>query len=1016
MNANKTSTGRKHPLFVKMSIMMALLAFLQLLSFVVMIFAGGMLSQIRRYACNMLAEKTQNRAAYIENFLNQRVMYVDSSAEEINVIVENILKEEGKEPSAVKSDKELNKRILQETAETIVSLLRRSGVNDAFIYLNTGELYMSDGVNKLTGFYVRDTDTYSTVQDNSDLLLEVGNADIARSMAITMDYEWSLYTPLSPDNDFSFFEVPVKAFESTNGLNAKSCGYWSSFSRVSRSASASMKYSMPLAEEDGTVYGVIGIGLLEKSVMSSIPASDFLNDSACYIIGADTNNDGIYGKEVYSGATYTRLVSEDTVFDKRAVDEYGMNVYNTKSPSVGSIFDITLYGAGSQFRQHKWALISVADSDAILEIYHKSISTFMISSVISLIIGVAVSIILSRMVTKPVSDMTSQLESNSDSSNIVSFVESGIYEFDMLANSIVELQLNVREHASRVSHILSISESGIGTFMYDYRNDSVFIGKSLLKILDFQGVEADEDFTIPFAKFREYLHYFDENYKIFDNEIFSTDSDKAGGINIDTKYLPDSSSEPKWFRFSFTKDENAVMGLVQDITVDVLKRRQIEHERDYDVTTDIYNRRAFYRKVSKLFDTPEKLGTAAFLMMDLDNLKFVNDTFGHEYGDRYIRAAADALRTLNNKNGIVARLSGDEFIAFIYGGKSKDGIRAVIEEFKETLQNSSCTLADGSGYKVRASGGISWYPDNSESYEQLIKYADFSMYTIKHSTKGCFAEFDENSYLNDSILITGIQEMNRIIDKGDVRFAFQPVITVKTGEIFGYEALMCPQSDSISTVAELLRIAKSSAKLYEIERLTFFLGIASFSRLVEDGTISADAHLFLNSISECMLEERAFQGIETNYKPILKNIVLENLDVDRHDSEFIARKQKIVSEWGGMTALDNFGKGHNNETAMFNTSPDMIIVDRTIVEGCSNDSGKETIIKNLVSLARERDILVVAQGVETEDDLRKVISLGADLIQGYYLAEPELLPKGISEETASKIAEHVRNTELEDRE
>lgn len=1005
MKTNKKSTGRKYPLFVKMSVLMALLAFLQLLTFVVMIFAGGVLSQTRRYAYNMLTEKTRNRASYIENFLNQRVMYVDSSAGEVNVIVENILKEEGKEPSAIKTDKELNKRILEETAESVVSLLRRSGVNDAFIYLNTGELYMSDGVNKLAGFYVRDTDMYSNVQDNGDLLLEAGNAEIARSLAITMDYEWSLYTSASPDNDFSFFEVPISAFESMDEPSPKLCGYWSSFSRISRSASASMKYSEPLAAEDGTVYGVIGIGLLEKSVMSSIPASDFLNDSACYIIGADTNSDGLYGKEVYSGAAYSKLVSKDTVFDRNAVGEDGMAVYNTKSPSVGCIFDMNLYGAGSTFRQQRWALISVADSDAILEIYHKSVSTFLISSIIALIIGVTVSIILSRMVTKPVSDITGQLESSSGSSDIVSFVETGIYEFDMLANSIVELQLNVREQASRVSHILSISESGIGTFMYDYRNDSVFIGKSLLKILDFQGVEADADFTIPFAKFREYLRYFDENYKIFDNEIFSTASEKTSGINIDTKYVPDGASEPKWFRFSFTKDENAVMGLVQDITRDVLKRRQIEHERDYDVTTDIYNRRAFYRKVEKLFSEPEKLGVAAFLMMDLDNLKFVNDTFGHEYGDRYIRAAADALRTLSDKNGVVARLSGDEFIAFIYGGKSKDGIRAVIEEFKETLKNSSCTLADGSGYKVRASGGISWYPDNSASYEELIKYADFSMYKIKRSTKGCFAEFNADSYLNDSILITGIQEMNRIIDKGDVRFAFQPIIAVRTGEIFGYEALMCPQSDSISTVTELLRIAKSSAKLYEIERLTFFLGIASFSRLVEDKMISADAHLFLNSISECMLEERAFRGIETNYKPLLKNIVLENLDVDRHDSEFIARKQKIVSEWGGMTALDNFGTGHNNETEMLNISPDMIIIDRTIIDGCSNDAGKATIIKNLVDMSRERGILVVAQGVETDGDLREVISLGVDLIHGYYLAKPEFVPKGISEEIESKIAE-----------
>lgn len=997
-----------------MSAMMALLAVLQLLVFFAAMMIGGVFSLTMRYAYNTLSEKTQNRATYIENFLNQRISHIESHADEVNNIVESILEEDGKDSSAILNDRELNKHIINETAETVISLCRSSSVNDAFIYLNTGELYKADGINKLLGFYVRDTDAYSNDLENSDLLLQAGNSDIARSLGITMDFEWSLYTDITEDNDFSFFYVPISTYEGNNRLSVRSCGYWSGFSGISRSASTSMKYSLPLVLEDGTVYGVIGIGLLEKSIMSSIPTSDFLNESSCYIICSDMDNDGTYQKQVHSGAAYTRLVSEDTVFDVSLIGDDGMYSYNTKYPSVGCMFDMNLYGVGSPYRQQKWALISVADSNAILEIYHKMVNTFIVSAVISLIIGVTISIILSRTVTKPVSDITHKLEQNFDSGDIISFVDSGISEFDTLANSIVELQINVRQHASRVSDILSISESGIGTFMYDRKNGSVFVGKSLLNILDFHGVESKEDFTIPFPKFREYLSYFDERYKIFDNEIFSSDTVKTGGINIDTKYNPDGSGiNTKWFRFSFSKDENAVMGLVQDITKEVLERRKIEHERDYDVTTDIYNRRAFYRRVESLFAKPETLGVAAFVMMDLDNLKFVNDTFGHEYGDRYIRAAADALKTLNNKNGIVARLSGDEFIAFIYGGSSKDDIRAVIEEFKETLQNSSCILADGSGYKVRASGGIAWYPENSQSYEQLIKYADFSMYTIKRSTKGCFAEFNENSYLNDSILITGIQEMNRIIDNGEVRFAFQPIIFVKTGAIFGYEALMCPQSETINTITELLRIAKSGAKLYEIERLTFFLGIASFSRLIEDKKISQDAHLFLNSISECMLDERSFNGIEEHYKPILKNIVLENLDVDHHDSTLIAKKQEIVAKWGGMTALDNFGTGHNNETAMFNSAPDMIIIDRTIIEGCSKDTGKATIIKNLVNLTRERGVLVIAQGVETDEDLRAVISMGVDLIQGYFLAAPEFEPKALSTDITSKISEYSNQTEAE---
>ena len=1007
MSGTKKIKGRTAPLFFKMSAMMALLAILQLLVFFAAMIIGGVFTLTRRYAHNVLSEKTQNRATYIENFLNQRTSYIVPYAYEVNSVVEKILAEEGKTSADIMNDKALNKRILADNAELVVSLCRSSAVNDAFIYLNTGELYKTGDTNELFGFYVRDTDAYSSDLENGDLMLEAGNADAARKLGITMDSEWSLYTPMTNGSDFDFFTEPISAYENSAGMTAHGCGYWSRFSRISRSASPSMKYSMPLVLGDGTVYGVIGIGLLEKSIMSSIPASDFLNESACYIIGSDINNDGVYRTQVYSGAAYTRLVSEETVFDENVLTENGMVSFNTKSPSVGRIFEMNLYSTGSPFRQQRWALISVADSNSILEIYHKLVNTFIISAVISLVIGVTISIILSRTVTKPVSDMTRKLNQGSDSGDIISFVDSGISEFNTLANSIVELQINVREQASRVSDILSISESGIGTFMFDRKNGSVFVGKSLLNILNFPGVESDEDFTIPFAKFREYLSYFDEKYKIFDNEIFSDNSAKTGGINIDTEYDPDGDGvNRKWFRFSFTKDENAVMGLVQDITKYALERRKIEHERDYDVTTDIYNRRAFYRRVEKKFEKPEELGVAAFVMMDLDNLKFVNDTFGHEYGDRYIKAAADALKTLRSKNGIVARLSGDEFIAFIYGGKTKDDIRAVIEEFKVTLQNSSCTLADGSGYKVRASGGIAWYPDNSESYEQLIKYADFSMYTIKRSTKGCFAEFNKDSYLNDSILITGIQEMNRIIDNGEVRFAFQPIISVKTGEIFGYEALMCPQSETINTITELLRIAKSGAKLYEIERLTFFLGIASFSRLVENEKISSDAHLFLNSISECMLDERSFHGIEEHYKPILKNIVLENLDVDHHDSDLIAKKQEIIARWGGMTALDNFGTGHNNETAMFNSTPDMIIIDRTIIDGCSKDSGKATVIRNLVHLTRERGVLVIAQGVETDDDLQAVITMGVDLIQGYFLAEPEFEPKSLSAEITTKIAEY----------
>lgn len=998
---NKTKRRKSAPLFVRMSVTMAIIAVLQLLTFFLMMFVSGEFSQTRRFAYSFLTEKTNNRGSYIENYLNQRASHVDGYAAAINTLTSAIIHEENADSSVIIKDKNINKRIITESAEHIISMCRTSAVNDAFIYLNTGSLYDSDGVKKLTGFYVRDMDVYSENTDNSDLLLEMGSADIARELGITMDSEWSLYSSITGANSFDFFT------ESVNVKDREASGLWTGFSRISNSASPSLKYTQPLILADGTVYGVIGIGILEKSVMSMVATNDLFKDSACYILASDVDNDGIYEHQAHTGAAYARLVAADTVFDKNAVNEYGMLEYNTKTDTVGSFAELKLYSLNSPFNHQKWALLSVAEASSILEIYNKLVNLFIISAVISLVIGVVVSILASRLVTRQVSVMQTQLDKVNDSSDIIRFVNTNISEFDLLGDSIVDLQLKVRKQASRVSDILSISESGIGTFMYDRTAGGVFVGKSLPEILGFPGSDDKDDFTIPFDEFRKYLAYFDERYGIFDNEIFTSSAGTVKGLNIDAEYDPDGSGNSKWFRFSFTKDENVVMGLVQDITEVIRERLKIEHERDFDVTTDIYNRRAFYRRVDELFAQPEKLGVAAFMMMDLDNLKFVNDTFGHEYGDRYIRAAADALKTLAPKNGIVARLSGDEFIAFIYGGGNKDDIRAVIEEFKTTLANSSCTLADGSSYRVRASGGIAWYPDNSRSSEQLIKYADFSMYTIKHSTKGVFAEFDESSYLNDSILITGIQELNRIIDSSDIRFAYQPIIRVSDGKIFGYEALMCPQSETIKTISDLLRIAKSGAKLYEIERLTFFLGLASFSRLIENGKIPEDTHLFLNSISECMLDDRAFKGIEENYRSILKNIVLENLDVDQHDDALIEKKQEIVSKWGGMTALDNFGNGHNNESTMFNVNPHMIIIDRNLINGCDADNGKYTVIRNLVHLTRDRGILVVAQGVENDEELKTVITLGVDLVQGYFLAKPEYEPpRPVPEDILEKISEY----------
>ncbi len=203
---------------------MVLLSAFQLLSFLAMMFISGEFSLTRRFAYSFLTEKTSNRASYVENYLNQRITHVESYAAEINRITAAVLTDENTNVSAILTDKNINKRLLSEYAERIVALCRSSAVNDAFIYLNTGDLYDSAGVHKLTGFYVRDMDVYSENNGNSDLLLEAGNPDIARDLGITMDYEWALYSDVTVSNDFDFVTTPISMADS------ESKGYWSGFS------------------------------------------------------------------------------------------------------------------------------------------------------------------------------------------------------------------------------------------------------------------------------------------------------------------------------------------------------------------------------------------------------------------------------------------------------------------------------------------------------------------------------------------------------------------------------------------------------------------------------------------------------------------------------------------------------------------------------------------------------------------------------------------------------------------
>ena len=232
--------------------------------------------------------------------------------------------------------------------------------------------------------------------------------------------------------------------------------------------------------------------------------------------------------------------------------------------------------------------------------------------------------------------------------------------------------------------------------------------------------------------------------------------------------------------------------------VTALERRRIEHERDYDILTGLYNRQAFQRVCESLFAKPETLGHAALLMTDLDNLKTINDTYGHDWGDQYLRQTGRCLAASTPPGTLAARLWA--MSSCCCSTVTTAGMRArreELEKLRAALQDSASILPSGSELHISISGGVAWYPEDSTDFNTLKKYADFAMYQVKHSRKGEMKEFDIGMYNQEAYAMQTRSEFEQMLRDQAVSYHFQPIFSARNGRAIAYEALMRPEMPTL---------------------------------------------------------------------------------------------------------------------------------------------------------------------------------------------------------------------------
>lgn len=190
-------------------------------------------------------------------------------------------------------------------------------------------------------------------------------------------------------------------------------------------------------------------------------------------------------------------------------------------------------------------------------------------------------------------------------------------------------------------------------------------------------------------------------------------------------------------------EDGKTLGIVVDMTEEIIEKQQIERERDVDLLTALFTRRAFFRRMDALLQKPEQLKTAMLLMTDLDNLKYVNDHWGHEWGDKMLKLVAGLLQSCDGPDRLTARLSGDEFVLVIYGAESQQEIEGYLDSLYARIQETELIMPDGERVEVSLSGGYLFYPEHVGSSQELLRMADETMYLVKNSTKGRFAKYSK---------------------------------------------------------------------------------------------------------------------------------------------------------------------------------------------------------------------------------------------------------------------------------
>lgn len=863
-------------------------------------------------------------------------------------------------------------------ASHLFHLLEENRISGAFFAMNPEQNEVIPSV------YIRNSALFDAHARPENFSLEVGPIMLSKKYRLPASMNWNLFLPVGKSEflQSNFYKNPLEAAGKFPREEFERYGYWTSSGFILEDKQSVIMYTMPLFDQSGRNFGVLGVEVsLPYFMQNYLYDIDMQYEDGFFAIAAVVDQKVILDDFLPGDSIAEMYLSqEEEIFLKKERDE----MFSSNLKSLGEMYcsaqKLRIYSDNSPFIGQSWYLLNFVPKKVLHEGSVGVRKMMTISFVLASLCAIVAVLVLAYLATYRISGLAQYIQ-NLSSNQEISFKKTGLREIDDLTSAMDMLNKRAIHASKTISKILEMSLLPMGVF--ELSNDSglvVFSGyiRQLLNLNETFAVSKDE-WKLHYKKLTEFPA------KDYEN-IY--------------RYVQPGSGKVMWLRVLDSEISGGKIGLIMDVSRDIEENMRLSHELDYDPMTRLYNRNAFRREsYVKILKAPGLIGAMVFI--DIDNLKYINDTFGHEMGDQLILGAAQALEGFKTAGATVSRISGDEFTIYLHGFASKDEARALIRKHLESVSSYCIQTPDGDCQRIRFSTGVAWYPEDSDSVAELLKLADFAMYEAKNKEKGSVFEFNRESYQNNIYLLNNREAINRLLDERLIHFNFQPIISLRTGEIFAYEALMRSSMPEFKSPLEILQVASMQSKMSQLERLVFCTALQS----VEDqySAMMGDTRIFINSIPDHLLSPKDFGLLKSKYGYMFHRLVLEVTEMESDQFKKVEDGLQMLRNAGIKLAIDDFGSGYSNEIRILQIKPNIVKIDMALIQGIHNNPDKQQLVRNLTSFSHERSILVVAEGVEEREDLVKLIELDVDLIQGYYTARPnpKLLP--VREEVQQEI-------------